>query len=314
MPLACPLCASVLELGPSIVCAHGHVVGRVVDGVLDFRRAREGVDAELAAFWDSSDDYYECARLANDDYSDAHHEPHRATLAAFEAIAPRRVLDVGCGSGEFAAALVERLSSVEYVGVDVSLRAVAEARALGRPGMFLAADAEQLPFADASFQGVLSLFALEHFAHPRQVLAELVRVLSPGGVLALVSVAYDRPWGTIPSVRLGLTWRGRKLPRLNPANLAVYSVNRLRFGARQALKQIRFALDRSYRSFELVARPLVLEGSYDADLDAVHVVSPRSVVRELRQLGLTIDESTVNNGVGAFVMPFRFSVIARKPM
>ena len=311
--LACPVCGSVVELGDRIVCVRGHDVGRVVVDIPDFRQARAGVDAELAAFWDSSDDYYDSARRANDDYTDEAHEPHRATLSALEALNPRRVLDVGSGSGEFAQALAERLPSAEYVGVDVSLRAVVEAQALGRPGRFIAADAERLPFADASFDGVLSLYALEHFARPQAVLAELARVLAPGGILALVSVAYDRPWGTIPSVRLGLAWHGRRLPRWHPANLVVYTVNRARFGGRQALKQVRFVLDRSYRCFELVARPLVLEGSYDADLDAVHVVSPRSVVRELQRLGLTIDDSSVNVGVRAVVMPFRFSVLARKP-
>lgn len=55
------------------------------------------------------------------------------------------------------------------------------------PGVDLAADAEQLPFADGTFQRVECDAVLEHVRHPEQAMSEMRRVLAPGGYLHLVT-------------------------------------------------------------------------------------------------------------------------------
>jgi ubiquinone/menaquinone biosynthesis C-methylase UbiE len=311
---ACPEChASLEEQGRSLVCERGHATGRIDGGVPDFRAPRSGVDAELVSFWSSSDDYYETARSQNTDYDDDAHASHRAVIDALGAAGARRILDVGCGTGELAVELARRLGSIDYVGIDVSPEAARQAFALGRPGTYVAADAERLPFADGVFDAAVSLYALEHFMHPRESLRELARVVRPGGLVAVLSLSYDRPHGTIPSRRFGLVWRGRKLARRHPANVLAYAFNRARFALRQAAKQLRYAVDSSYVSFELVRRPLVLDEPYAADTDAVHVVSGQSVLRVLAGAGLELMETSVPAGrLGWLRASPEFRVLARR--
>jgi SAM-dependent methyltransferase len=94
-----------------------------------------------------------------------------------------RVLDAATGPGYVAAACAVR--GADVVGVDVAAEMVSLARRL-RPELELhQADAEQLPFADGSFDAVVANFLIPHVGRPERVAAELVRVLRPAGRLAL---------------------------------------------------------------------------------------------------------------------------------
>ena len=90
-----------------------------------------------------------------------------------------RVVDLGCGSGAFTQLL--RQAGYSCVGVDISPKLVA----IGRnkyPGLeLIEADAERLPFARESFDGVLLSALVHHFPDPRGLVAEVRRVLKPGG-------------------------------------------------------------------------------------------------------------------------------------
>jgi glycosyltransferase involved in cell wall biosynthesis/SAM-dependent methyltransferase len=94
------------------------------------------------------------------------------------------VLDVGCGIGWGWPDLARPRS---VTGIDVSLEALAEGRRLGYITRAAAADMEQLPFPDATFDAVTCLEAIEHIparaAHA--FLQECIRVLRPGGILVL---------------------------------------------------------------------------------------------------------------------------------
>ena len=151
------------------------------------------------------------------------------------------------------------------------------------------ADTAALPFDDGSFDAVTSLYALEHFTRPQESLREIVRVTRPGGVISIYSMNYDRPFGTVSSIRFGL--RGK--PRLHPANVGVYVANRSIHTLRQLAKHVHYAADPKFMSFEMVERPLVLEGDYQVDYDAVHVVSGMSVIRALEREGCQIISSNV---------------------
>lgn len=103
-----------------------------------------------------------------------------------------RVLDLCTGSGSFALRLAEGLGSYkELVAVDSQAKAVAAAaKALeGLPGArALEADASALPFPAASFDLVAMANSLHHVEDPQAVLGEALRVLAPGGHLAILEM------------------------------------------------------------------------------------------------------------------------------
>lgn len=99
---------------------------------------------------------------------------------------PVRVLDVATGTGRLPLALLRHARfSGTVVGIDLSAGMLAVATGqLDTPRVQLArAAAERLPFADASFDVVTCLEALEFVAHREAVLREMARVCRPGGVL-----------------------------------------------------------------------------------------------------------------------------------
>jgi SAM-dependent methyltransferase len=91
----------------------------------------------------------------------------------------KRVLDLGCRSG----ALTRHfLDGNEVVGLDVDAAALAKAEELGIQPV-LANVEEPLPFEDASFDAVVAGELFEHLRFPDALVAEIARVLRPGGVL-----------------------------------------------------------------------------------------------------------------------------------
>lgn len=93
------------------------------------------------------------------------------------------VLDLGCGRGNF---VLDELGEVfgRKVGFDVSSSETDGNKSV-RELVF--GDAKKLPFPDASFDLVVSLWVSEHIAEPEQVFAEITRVLKPGGRFAFVT-------------------------------------------------------------------------------------------------------------------------------
>ncbi|MFG3280788.1 class I SAM-dependent methyltransferase [Streptomyces sp. NPDC048111] len=94
-----------------------------------------------------------------------------------------RVLDVGTGTGTVAAAALERGARVTGVDAEVSMVELA-ARAVPQAEFHLAV-LPQLPFSEGLFDAVTGNFVLNHVGRPRAVLAELRRVVRPGGRVAL---------------------------------------------------------------------------------------------------------------------------------
>lgn len=96
---------------------------------------------------------------------------------------PWRVLDLGCGPGDSVDAFRARDPGVRWVGLDVP--GSPEARTRTRAdAAFETFDGESVPFADASFDLVYCKQVLEHVRRPRPLLADVRRVLAPGGFFA----------------------------------------------------------------------------------------------------------------------------------
>lgn len=94
-----------------------------------------------------------------------------------------RLLDVAAGAGRIAAAAARR--GARAIGTDLSPAMVVMARERHPDVTFQEADAEHLPFADASFDAVVCAFGVGHFPSAERVVAEFMRVLSLGGYTAL---------------------------------------------------------------------------------------------------------------------------------
>lgn len=98
----------------------------------------------------------------------------------------QRVLDVACGTGILAREIAPRVGSVgRVVGIDPSPGMVAVAKQLAPAIEWREGVAESLPFPDQSFDAVVSQFGLMFFTDCRQALREMLRVLTPGGRLAV---------------------------------------------------------------------------------------------------------------------------------
>jgi len=100
-----------------------------------------------------------------------------------------RVLDVGCGAGHTALAFAPHVAAV--VALDMTQEMLDEAARLGaKRGLanvaFQRGFAEELPFADGSFEVVTSRFCAHHYADPARATREVARVLRPGGRYLLV--------------------------------------------------------------------------------------------------------------------------------
>jgi len=111
----------------------------------------------------------------------------RHLLTGLDAAPGALAADVACGSGSTLVLL--RAAGCRPVGVDVDPRAVARA---GRRGTAVQGDAQALPLRTAAYDVVLLECALSTFADPRRALAEVARVLRPGGRLGLTDVLLDR--------------------------------------------------------------------------------------------------------------------------
>ena len=102
--------------------------------------------------------------------------------------APATILEVGCGPGHLANILADA-SGYKVTGLDLDPEMVERARvnaqraanAAGNEATFVVGDAAALPFADASFDLVLSTFSMHHWSDPAAGLQEIGRVLRPGG-------------------------------------------------------------------------------------------------------------------------------------
>jgi SAM-dependent methyltransferase len=134
----------------------------------------EALKSSLKNVW-TSGDYTKFARFM---------EPGASRLLEIWGVKPgERLLDVACGSGQLA--LPAARMGLETVGVDIAPNWVASAReraaAEGLNATFDEGDAEALPYEDASFDIVASIFGAMFAPRPEKAAAELLRVCRPGG-------------------------------------------------------------------------------------------------------------------------------------
>ena len=109
-------------------------------------------------------------------------------LEAVRRATPGRVLEVGCGMGDFAERVARELEA-EIVATDLSARMVELSRARGLDARV--ADVQSLPFADGEFDCAVANWMLYHVPDLDRALRELARVLRPGGTLVATTIGAE---------------------------------------------------------------------------------------------------------------------------
>ena len=235
---------------------------------------------EVYATGDDARAYYESHARARYEL-----EPFIFEFAGFAAGAGRDVLEIGVGMGadhlEWAKSKPRSLS-----GVDLTTRAVAFTRErLGLHGLesrLEVADAERLPFPDASFDIVYSWGVLHHSPDTPRAIAEVARVLRPGGVAKIMVYHRSSIVGYVLWLRYALL-RGRPLTSLD----AIYDRHLESPGTKAYSRE---QLPRLFRNFSSVRSAIalspgdVMEGAAGqrhggAALRLARAVWPRRLIR-----------------------------------
>ena len=160
---------------------------------------------------------YEAHHRERRDEGDFVFVPERIPLFQAAIGRGKRVLDLGCRSGAFTRHFLE---GNEVVGVDVDRAALEKAAALGIDTVQANVE-ESLPFEDASFDAVVAGELLEHVRFPDGLVAEVRRLLRPGGVFV----------GSVPNafrVQSRLRFLRGRPPEDDPTHLHMYSPAQIR--------------------------------------------------------------------------------------
>lgn len=147
---------------------------------------------------------------------------HQAALGLARQLVPgpRRVLDVGCGTGQLLRQARQQYPHAQLVGVELAWQMLATARTRTPAALavcYVHARAEQLPFTRVAFDLVIATLSLRHWTDPAAGVAQLARVLTSSGVLVVADVfpACRRHSRTVPTPR-------RRRREAVPAELATH--------------------------------------------------------------------------------------------
>lgn len=140
---------------------------------------------------------------------------HKRLLEFVELPNSANILDIGCGTGRLLQRLAKQFPDLEGTGLDLSPQMIKEAKNKNIYGdrlQFLQGNVEALPFPESSFDAVFCTISFLHYPHPELVLAEIKRVLRPGGVFYLADYTVN-DWTEYREVAVSpgkLRWYSRK--------------------------------------------------------------------------------------------------------
>ena len=138
-------------------------------------------------------------------------------LARSQVPAPRRVLDVGCGTGYVMRQLAARLPRAsEFLGVDPAPKMIEAARAASSDERlhFIPGTAERLPADDGAYDLVVSTTSFDHWTDQAAGIRECARALAPGGTLVLTDQFSNLLWPTMLGTRRGTARTRSRATRL----------------------------------------------------------------------------------------------------
>jgi ubiquinone/menaquinone biosynthesis C-methylase UbiE len=127
---------------------------------------------------------------------------HRVLIRRIKTVSgdrPVRILDVGCGTGVFAARVRAALPKARVWGVDLVAGMLQKGAARWRHHAAhvqpVQGDSERLPFANGTFDFITCANSIHHYPHQDRAIVEMHRVLRPGGRLLMIDGYRDAPWG-----------------------------------------------------------------------------------------------------------------------
>lgn len=178
--------------------------------MVDLMRARDDQDAQaadarssIATRFNRWAGDYELSAL-----QDAYYGPVQAQalrMAREAAPAPRRLVDVGCGTGRLLRSAADWFCDTELIGVDVAEHMVRQARVLAPRSSHIAfvnAEVENLPLADDSIDVALCTACCHHWADPVAAFEEIARVLRPEGTLVAAHLLGLADWAVAAPAKL----------------------------------------------------------------------------------------------------------------
>jgi SAM-dependent methyltransferase len=178
-----------------------------------------------------------------------------------------KVLDVGCGLGGKTVAYTEE--GADVFGVDISEKHIAAAARFaaskGRKAHFVIGDAAALPFVDRSVSFVVANDSMEHFEDPALALADLSRILTPGGRLFLFFTPWRSPLGSHLYDYIRMPWCHLLLPE------------------RIIEEALRIVLQKRGEQYP-AERASVLMGEYRTELNRITIGRYRRIVGGRREL------------------------------
>jgi len=110
-----------------------------------------------------------------------------------------KILDVGCGTGEFISGLADRVKNAQIHGVDLSdsMVKVAKAKMNGRNVEVKVGDVEELPYENNTFDVITCSHSFHHYPNKSQALKEMHRVLKPDGKVMIIDGCRDVLFGDL---------------------------------------------------------------------------------------------------------------------
>ncbi|MCZ4058277.1 23S rRNA (guanine(745)-N(1))-methyltransferase [Pantoea sp. LMR881] len=178
MSLICPLCHLPLSLVErSWRCDNRHQFDQAKEGYVNLLPVQHKGSREPG-------DSAEMMQARREFLQAGHYQPLRELVVELLAAQLHpdntHLLDIGCGEGYYTAAFADRFPHGQVYGLDVAKMAIRLAAKSYRNVLFCVASSQRLPFADASLDGIVRIYAPCNEA-------ELARVIKPGGILLTVT-------------------------------------------------------------------------------------------------------------------------------
>lgn len=233
--------------------------------------SREDLFKKMNEYYSSNIEYHDNIDLISGE------RPNIEEIVLFRAICDNltlnsqpKILEIGCGSCESAAALISQARASDYYGVDPSHKAIELARQTFPHYHLSVASATKLDFENSYFDIVFLNYVLEHLVYPEKLLSEVARVVKPGGIIGMIVPVTDLPW-MLP--------RSLRYRQKNIFFLVQYIFVRW-------INLLRIRYQKSFVSLKLVYKPIALMRQdnyvFQPDDDLVYTASSLEIVKLLK--------------------------------